>query len=581
MAPSSGVTQGNPLPQMSHPVAAPQVSSAPRVASTNPFLLSARSQTPAVSTQAAPQVATPSWGQPQVARSSGIPALGGYPSASQVITNTAMSNAPQANSYGWNPISMPQAPTVAAPPQWNATSSGDQGFQIPSSVWQGAVSSPPAAVNSGTPRPDQMLFRQTGVPAPAYREMQYYPAPNAANIPDSVSENVSRAAAPDYCQQAQHLPSDRMDQGRRPVEEVLFQPFVPLDALKPFDGTEEPLEAKAWLKKFKYVAQAGGWKASQKCANMEIYLQGAAASWLIQLGRSRHLWDSLESLFKDEFCHSRTPPSERYYTLRQKSNETARQYLWRLNAAADRAHMDVSSVDGLGYHVSRFIKTLTDDNVRRALIGNHYRSVSDLEETLRLFEQQFQEPRAVFKPKHVDKPVPKPRQAETYWTYDSDYVDPRVPVPALRKVQFPDDDEEDSDEEVEFTAQTFQVMGEKPRIRDGRPAMAPRSRAPPSAPRAAPESPVAPGTRVPMVDPNTRCFGCGGRGHFLRECPNPMVCNACEKLGHVAEDCPNKCKRCKKAHPKGECPALEVLSEWVKNHADVEQLPDEVKQLLN
>ena len=44
----------------------------------------------------------------------------------------------------------------------------------------------------------------------------------------------------------------------------------------------------------------------------------------------------------------------------------------------------------------------------------------------------------------------------------------------------------------------------------------------------------------PVTDMAGRCYRCLGKGHFARECRDPVVCRACMRTGHRQKDCMNQ-----------------------------------------
>ncbi|KAJ0389798.1 hypothetical protein P43SY_012128 [Pythium insidiosum] len=100
------------------------------------------------------------------------------------------------------------------------------------------------------------------------------------------------------------------------------------------------------------------------------------------MGAARRSWSTLAAAFTKEFCTSRQSEAERYFTLKQRKGETPREHLWRLNAAARKARIPISTPDDLRHHVSRFIKSLADSDIRVALIGRPFRTLEELERAL-------------------------------------------------------------------------------------------------------------------------------------------------------------------------------------------------------
>ncbi|KAG3153510.1 hypothetical protein PI126_g10056 [Phytophthora idaei] len=88
-----------------------------------------------------------------------------------------------------------------------------------------------------------------------------------------------------------------------------------------------------------------------------------------------------------EFCRIKGSPYDRYYELKPKKTESARSFLYRLNAAAKRADVDYEgSLSAQELHVRRFLKKLKDNDLRSTLQGQTFKSVRDLEKTLKRVE---------------------------------------------------------------------------------------------------------------------------------------------------------------------------------------------------
>lgn len=52
-----------------------------------------------------------------------------------------------------------------------------------------------------------------------------------------------------------------------------------------------------------------------------------------------------------------------------------------------------------------------------------------------------------------------------------------------------------------------------------------------------------------------RCGNCRREGHYIDECPEPLVCPRCAG-GHKLRDCPEpmKCRHCEGEHMAKDCP---------------------------
>ncbi|KAJ0408588.1 hypothetical protein P43SY_008935 [Pythium insidiosum] len=152
------------------------------------------------------------------------------------------------------------------------------------------------------------------------------------------------------------------------------------------------------------------WSESERCKNLELYLRGATEAWYQQLCSARRRWSTLAEAFTAEFCVSRQSEAERYFTMKQRKGETAREHLWRPNAAARKSRIPLSTPEDLRHHVSRFIKSLADSEIRVALVGRTFLSLEELERGLRAYEGTRSE---------LAKIV-VPRIASTYWSYEVD-----------------------------------------------------------------------------------------------------------------------------------------------------------------
>ncbi|KUF84644.1 hypothetical protein AM588_10000733 [Phytophthora nicotianae] len=100
--------------------------------------------------------------------------------------------------------------------------------------------------------------------------------------------------------------------------------------------------------------------------------------------------------------------------MSQYRDETALAFLYRLNLAAERADLNFrkSSADR-ERHIKRFIKKLSDDQLKRTLESQRFRKVSDLEFVLKQQEEVRQKdgpPARQSRDFRADN-VPRPLQA--------------------------------------------------------------------------------------------------------------------------------------------------------------------------
>ncbi|OWY95581.1 hypothetical protein PHMEG_00034378 [Phytophthora megakarya] len=75
-----------------------------------------------------------------------------------------------------------------------------------------------------------------------------------------------------------------------------------------------------------------------KVYELRLKLSSTARNWRSQLSpHVRRDWTRFSKEFKVKYCKSKMSDSEKYYTMKQRKAETPLDFLYRLNAAADRA----------------------------------------------------------------------------------------------------------------------------------------------------------------------------------------------------------------------------------------------------
>jgi hypothetical protein len=492
-----------------------------------------------------------------------------------------------------------QQPVLATTlPPYNSTTSGYQGVgrypagptPVATSATMGQSQMPPvnsvAQFTTTTPR-----VQFTMPPAPAQmsaapaqpQQPGYYPGVAAPGLQASALQAApvptARYPAPQPATAAQPT-SAYYDPASgvwwAPQPPVIPRPVIDRRMIEDFDGTAPLEQRKSWWKHYVYLAQAGMWTTDECCSNMALFLHGPAKAWFNQLGSTRKSWASLQRRFWNEFCVPTSSAVEDYYEVRQIPGQTPRQTLWRLNAVAARARMDISSHAGLKHHIARFIKIIDDADVRYGLIGKSFLSISDLEDTLRLFEEQLGISTSIDKPSRATRSKDTPKGYErraaaaypVYATEDGQEYAPTPMDPVDKQVRFADEDEdpEPSEETEMYVAMTG---GRPTRLADRPP------RGFPSAGRPAPGSPrpsrqASPGS--PRSNPGgPKCYECQGYGHLGRDCPNRIACELCHYPGHTAANCWRKCPLCGEIHVDQECKLANELKEWAKAKAKAEK----------
>lgn len=236
-------------------------------------------------------------------------------------------------------------------------------------------------------------------------------------------------------------------------------------------------EARFWLSKFLHHVSLAKMTKKQKMATFALYLGKAARNWYRQLDdRIKKSWPRTLDAFKVSWCEAAENHGRKYYNMRQDADESALNYLYRLNVAAKQIGLDyLSDESELEEHLDVFCDSLIDKEFADKLRVKEFSSVERLEKWLKKWER-----------KHPKKKTPQPPRAP-----------PRQPAPPTppRSVSFTD-----------------------------APARQP--------PNQSPAVPNAPSGRENLV-----CNHCKKTGHTQDTCFKLRVCFFCKKNGHLARDC--------------------------------------------
>ncbi|OWY92072.1 hypothetical protein PHMEG_00039073 [Phytophthora megakarya] len=110
--------------------------------------------------------------------------------------------------------------------------------------------------------------------------------------------------------------------------------------------------------------------------------------WYAQLPNStHHNWKLLSTKFKKLYCCTTGSYAERYFTIKMRSSETALQFFYRLNTAAVKAEIPFqTSSKRRELHLRGFVKKLKDVQLKTALEGHQFQSISEVERVLRRHE---------------------------------------------------------------------------------------------------------------------------------------------------------------------------------------------------
>ncbi|GMF48878.1 unnamed protein product [Phytophthora fragariaefolia] len=123
--------------------------------------------------------------------------------------------------------------------------------------------------------------------------------------------------------------------------------ILAISDLKELSGKgQDEGRARAWLGKVKSAFLRDQASYGEKCLTFADLLSGAARNWYRQLPRStRNKWTDLLRSFQIQYCGFGVSVAHQYYHARKRSDESALEYLHRLNVAGLRARLNIK--DGI------------------------------------------------------------------------------------------------------------------------------------------------------------------------------------------------------------------------------------------
>ncbi|CAK4696894.1 unnamed protein product [Aphanomyces euteiches] len=158
-----------------------------------------------------------------------------------------------------------------------------------------------------------------------------------------------------------------------------------LEPLQRFDGSADGTDAAtSFLRRFEENAAASGWTDDEAKRKFRLTVSRTVQDWYNQLrADERSTWKALRASFVREYILSPVPKQEVYYTMRQKENETIREYLFRFNAAATKIGLKYDTVrKHFVDHLRCFCNSLADPSQAKWISSMRFASIDDLKEYL-------------------------------------------------------------------------------------------------------------------------------------------------------------------------------------------------------
>ncbi|KAE9029104.1 hypothetical protein PR002_g10226 [Phytophthora rubi] len=230
------------------------------------------------------------------------------------------------------------------------------------------ISMPNLAVRA-LPNPGTRDFEMKSAGSDALKRLQWEYDPGDLDLPTAAPAAVATAAVGSS-------------------ESALIQRvrISAISDLKEFTGKDQDEDrARAWISKVKSSFMRDQASDEEECLTLADLLSGPAKNWYRQLPRSaRNKWTELLRSFQIQYCGFGVSVARQYYQARKRSDESALEYLHRLNVAGLRARLKVK--DGgtkeRKEHVDHFIETLGDPELADRLTLLRLSDADDLEEVL-------------------------------------------------------------------------------------------------------------------------------------------------------------------------------------------------------
>jgi hypothetical protein len=172
-----------------------------------------------------------------------------------------------------------------------------------------------------------------------------------------------------------------------------YRPFISYNAVEKFNENASLEDRVGWWERFVDIATQGGWSHKWRIRQLRGRMSAPLRDWYAQLSKSvRHDWKQLSHRFKRMYCRTTGSYAERYYIMKMRSGETALKFFYRLNAAAAKADMNVQKTSKRReQHLRRFMKKLKDTQLKTALQGQRFKSLSEVERALKRHEDVWRE----------------------------------------------------------------------------------------------------------------------------------------------------------------------------------------------
>jgi hypothetical protein len=330
---------------------------------------------------------------------------------------------------------------------------------------------------------------------------------------------------------------------------LTVHPHVNSQLLAKFDEKAERSDRRDWWEQFMNLANQGGWTDQVRLRELKMKMSLPVRNWRDQL--SKHVqqdWTRLSSEFVKKYLKSRTSESDRYYSMKQKPNESAMEFFYRLNEAGIKAGVRYKkSKKDCAQHIKRFVKNLKSAELKAILGNQQFRNLEDLEYVLQQDEDlnlnegyESSSSKRDFRADNVPHERFKRRPGRAYVALSDGEVEPD----AEARVRFDDTVDEVQPSPSDVTTPARASIGEGSSDAPAKSAISDKDlhnavyrameesgwRPPPTRDNQPGWQSPRPGWQSPRrenPDNNTFCDNCKKFGHKEEKCWKDIVCEQC------------------------------------------------------
>ncbi|GMF35676.1 unnamed protein product [Phytophthora fragariaefolia] len=287
---------------------------------------------------------------------------------------------------------------MQAPPRLRSKSTKTQGVRTD------AVRPRQGPKDDATPKPDPKKAGRKSNPSRKKRLDRNSSPDSSDPSSDSDEDNSDSSSWSDSSGEEARSSTKTSSKAKVGPTLLTVRPYVNPNSLEKFDEKASLGDRRSWWERFLNMTEQGGWTDKVKLSELMMKMSSAVRNWRGQL--PKHIQADRKKLsreFRHKYLKTRTSESERYVTMKQKSDKTPLEFRHKLNEAAAKAGIKYKSpATKRAQHIRRFMKSLRDKQLKAILINQRFHDLDDREYVLQQDEDLAQNG-------DYDTPPPMPR----------------------------------------------------------------------------------------------------------------------------------------------------------------------------